>query len=563
MIVPREDGKLRGVRARVAELARADLLRLLYLGRLTLVSGILVGALWAWGQAEPQQTFLATVMFLAALLVTAGGYWHSHVQARPPSHNFRYGQVLFDVLLVTGIVHVTGGGESNFAWLYILVVSEGALLLPLPGGVLIGALSSILYFAAIFWGHAETLSASVLLQMGLFALVALVTGILGDRLRRAGMALGAVESELQRLKLDTGDILDTISAGVLTVDRSGHLAYMNPAAERLLAWSGRDLGGRNVLEAIEDRAPELVQCLRRGLEEGVTVSRHEAIATQNGDRVTLGISTTVRDSEGEDRVVTAIFQDITRLEKIEALNRRTDRLQAVAQLSAAMAHEIRNPLASIRSAVEQFSGPDLEEGDRRALIAMVVRESDRLSRLLSEFIEFSSVQVNRVDGVELEELLVECVAVVRKHPDAERRGVAIALDPVPDRLMIPADGDLLHRALFNLLLNAVQFSPEGGTVRLTAEDLRGRPGTAGVEVPDPVRIRISDQGCGMAPDVVARIFDPFFTTRQGGTGLGLTIVHRAVEAHRGVILAESPRDGGAEFNMYLPGSPIQGGAREP
>ncbi len=542
------------LRRRIDSLATADLLRLLYVGRLSVVSGILAGALWAWGQAEPEQTFLATLMFVTALLVTGGGYFYSHVQARAPSRDFLYGQVLFDVLLVTGIVHVTGGGESDFAWLYILVISEGALLLPLPGGVLIGALSSILYFAAIVWGHAETLSGSVLLQMALFTVVALATGVVGDRLRRAGLALGVVRTELRRLRLDTSEILGTISTGVMTVDGEGRLAYMNPAARSLLAWEGREMDGGRVLRQIGEVSPGLEELLQVGLREGTPVSRNEVSAARDGDRVTLGVSTTVRGSDPEERTVTAIFQDITRLEKIESLNRRTERLEAVAQLAAAMAHEIRNPLASIRSAVEQFSTPGLEDGDREELTGMVVTESERLSRLLSDFIELSWVRIKRVDGIAVEELLGECVALVRKHPEVERRGVRVDLDPIPQRLTIPGDADLLHRALFNLLLNAVQFSPEGGTVRVSAEDIRDAPPTPGVEVDTPVRIRVRDEGRGFGPGEAARIFDPFFTTREGGTGLGLTVVHRAVEAHHGVVFAESPESGGAEFHLYLPGS---------
>jgi two-component system, NtrC family, sensor histidine kinase PilS len=533
---------------------RRNILSWVYLGRIALVSGILLAALLVWGQARADQTFLATVMFAVALGVTAAGAWYTHLLKREPGRTFLYGQVTFDVLLVTGVVHVTGGSASNLAWLYILVIAEGALLLPLPGGVLIGGLAAVLYAGDIVWGHAASVTGAVALQVSLFAVVAILIGLLGDRVRRAGMALGAVESELRRLRVDTSEILTSIDTGVLTVDGDERLVYMNPAAEVILGMDARQWHEAPVVDAIAEVSPGLADHLRRAVREGTAQSRHKALAQRDGARVILGIGMTVRDEEGGRRSVTAIFQDITDPERIDALNRRNERLEAVAELSAAMAHEIKNPLSSIRSAVEQFQRPSLAESDRDLLIRMVVRESDRLSRLLSDFIDFSRVRLGHLKPVELRRLVRECANVVRRHPDAEDRKVTVdVISPAGDEVWIPGDEDLLHRAVFNLVLNGVQFSPKGGTVKVEVEDLRtGIEGKA-VGVDHPVRLRIRDQGPGISPEDAERIFDPFYTTRDGGSGLGLAVVHRAVEAHKGRILADSPGGGGAEFTLYLPG----------
>ncbi|HUF75313.1 MAG TPA: hypothetical protein VMM35_03500, partial [Longimicrobiales bacterium] len=178
-----------------------DLLGWLYVGRLTLISGILAGALLIWFEASTQDTLVVVVMFIFAVVVTASSFWYTHGLGGRPSENFLYAQVVLDVLLVTGIVHVTGGPESGFASVYILVISAGALLLPLPGGVLIGGLVSIVYFADLAWGHQGTFTLDVALRIGLFSVVALITGVVGDRLRRAGQALGAVASQLHQLRL--------------------------------------------------------------------------------------------------------------------------------------------------------------------------------------------------------------------------------------------------------------------------------------------------------------------------------------------------------------------------
>lgn len=520
--------------------------------------GILVGALRMWADARPEQTFVATVMFVLALAVTGPSFWYTHVRGTTPGENFAYVQVIFDALLVTAIVHITGGGESSFAPLYILVISIGALLLPLPGGVLVGALASILYFADIVWVHSETLSGSVTLQIGLFAVVALITGWVGDRVRRAGLALGAVESELRQLRLDTGDILANIATGVLTVDGSGRLVYLNPAGEALLGLRAQQWMGAPVLSAVDEVAPGMGSMLRRSIEQRTPVNRFKTATRRNESDVTLGVSTAVLErGADEPPSVTAIFQDITDQERLELLDRRNERLQAVAELAASLAHEIKNPLASIRSAVEQIAKPSLEQADRTTLQRLVVGESERLSRLLSEFIEFSALRMGERAEVDLSRLIRDCISLVRQHPDAGDE-VRITEEGLEGTLYIPGDADLLHRAVFNLVLNAVQFAGADGEVVVSLSDDSDDPYPRGTSIPSPVRLTVRDTGPGIDPEEVPRIFDPFYTTRGGGSGLGLAVVHRTVEAHRGAIFVEEAPGGGAQFVIFVPGGAPRG-----
>ena len=536
-------------------LRRGNVLRWIYLGRLTLASGILVAALLVWRSAEPTQTLIATVMFLSAVGVTSISFWHTQLRDRDPSDNFVFLQVIFDALLVTAIVHVTGGADSPFAFLYILVISYGSLLLPLPGGVLVGVLATVLFMVDAVWLHLDTFRLEVVLQMGLFATVALVTGLLGDRLRRAGLALGQMESALRQLRLDTGDILANISTGVLTVDVGGRLMYLNPAGETLLGLSFQQWRGREVVEAVETVAPGMGSVLEASLVKGQPVARFRSVAEKNGTEVVLGISTTVLEREGGSAPsVTAIFQDITGQERINALNRRTERLEAVAELSASLAHEIKNPLASIRSAVEQLSGSDLDAGDRKILQRLVISESERLSRLLSSFIEYSVLRMGNSGQVDLGALARDCVTLVSKHPEMGI-GVRILESGLDREVRVPGDADLLHRAIFNLVLNAAQFAGPAGIVRVMLENQEECAEAIGTDVKSPVCLRVSDSGPGVKPEELARIFDPFFSSRVGGSGLGLAVVHRAVEAHTGAVLVDEGPEGGAEFRIFLPGTP--------
>ena len=203
---------------------------------MALATGILVGMIVAWSSATPQATLVATLLFLVTLGFTIGSAWHTELRGRPSGRNFMYAQVLFDAALVTTVIYITSSAtEMSFAPLYILVITEGAFLLPLPGGVLIGALSSILYLAGLVWGRPEAMPLiTVYLQIGLFAVVALIMGWGGDRVQRTWLAAGRVESELARLRRDTEDILTNISTGVLTVVEGGRLGYLNTAGEGFL-----------------------------------------------------------------------------------------------------------------------------------------------------------------------------------------------------------------------------------------------------------------------------------------------------------------------------------------
>jgi two-component system sensor histidine kinase PilS (NtrC family) len=531
-----------------------NLLRWLYVGRLTLVSGILAGALLIWNEARSQDTRIVVVMFVVALAATVASFWVTELQGKEPSEEFLYAHVVLDVLLVTGIVHVTGGPASGFASIYILVICAGALLLPLPGGVLIGGLVSIVYFADLAWGHQGTFTLDVALRILLFSVVAVITGLVGDRVRRAGQALGAVASQLQQLRLDTGDILANLSTGVITVTGEGRLAYANPAAAALLAVDLHDRVGRPILEDLDRIAPGLGRILERVIRTRRSVARARAQAVRDRGTIQLGVSTAVLErGENELPSVTALFQDITDTERLEELNVRAERLEAVAALSASLAHEIKNPLASIRSAVEQLGKNRIAQADRAVLERLVLTESDRLSRLLSEFLEFSGLKMSAREQLDLRAVVRGCLMIAKQHPDLA--SVEIVEELPHDSLWVVGDTDLLHRAIFNLVLNGAQSAGAGGRVTVSLADEGDHPRPRGTDIEHPVRLTVADNGPGIAPEVVARIFDPFFTTKPKGSGLGLAVVHRAVEAHQGATFVERAPEGGAQFVIFLPRTP--------
>ena len=532
------------------------LLRWIYIGRLSISVAIFLAAVLVWTRADTVNLLIASLTFALTTAVTVASVAWSEIYKRPLRSTFLYLQSVFDLLLVTSVVHVTGGAVSQFAALYILVIASSTLLLPLGGGFLIAALGNVLYVADVIWAADTMLTMAVWLQLGVFVLVALGSGYLSVLLRREGEGKALLVAELLHLRLQADDILRNIRSGVLTVDSEGRLLYANPMAEQMLELNLLGQLGQPIVEQLEEIAPELAHALQRSIRDRVRTTRAEGIVHTSAGDFSVGVTTTYTEGDGQrtNRTTTAIFQDISDVKRMEALRLRAERLEGVAELSAALAHEIKNPLASIRSAIEQLSRIPRANDDERTLSALVLRESDRLSRLLTEFLDFARVRVARSDRVDIGEIVRAAVTLASSHPD-RRDGMRVTYAvPSTGSLVVEGDEDLLHRAVFNLALNAVQASPDSGEVRVEAMLLDNAgdamPFGAGFEA-GSIAVRVSDQGTGIPEGIRERLFDPFFTTKQGGSGLGLAVVHRAIEAHRGLVFFDS-KPGGTRFTVILP-----------
>jgi signal transduction histidine kinase len=425
--------------------ARERVLRVLYLGRLAVATAIFVAAIAVWRRADSSATLVATLTFIAALFFTSGSMFYSLRRESIEGDGFYYLQTIFDLLLVTMVVHVTQtGAPSQLSPLYILVIAVSALLLPPAGVLLIAMLGDVLYFSVTIVDRVTAFDVQILVQLGIFGAVALGCGYIGARLREAHAGREEMAAELAAFRLREADI--------------------------------------------------------------------------------------------------------------ERLHTRAERLEAVAELSASLAHEIKNPLASIRSAAELLAKVPGADDDTRTLTKLVQRESDRLSRLLSEFLDFARTGVTSVRRVDIVDVARHAAALVARHPDKPSNVTIREVFPSTS-LVVVGDDDLLHRAIFNLLLNAVQASPPGGEVKLEAAELSHHqlPPQAERFTRGALMLQITDQGSGIAESIRERLFEPFVTTRVGGTGLGLSIVHRAVEAHHGFILVDSNgKAPGTKFTMILP-----------
>jgi two-component system, NtrC family, sensor histidine kinase PilS len=535
------------------------MLRWVWLGRLVLACAILVAAVVVWNRAAPRDTLVATLSFAVAVLATVASAMYGEIDRRPPGA-FYYGlQCTVDLLLVTAIVHVTGGWSSQFAALYILVIASGALLLPFRGTVAVAAGACAFYTLDVLWLRPGASYLGVGIQLAVFGIVGIGAGFIASRLRQAGVGRAALAAQLVTVQLEAADILRTIRSGILTIDAQGRLLYANPAASELLGVDLRTFTSGPVLDTIHGIAPQLATVLAATARDRVRTTRAEGIIHRERGDIEIGVTTTVADDPRPDGGVsaTAIFQDISDSKRVQQLHVRAERLQAVAELSASLAHEIRNPLASIRSATEQLARrraarADEQDDDERVLHGLVVREADRLSRLLADFLDFARARLTRVATLNIGAVVHTAAMLAASHPD-RRTGVDVQVDIGEDLPLIDGDEDLVHRAVFNLVLNAVQAVEENGHVfvdvhRHASTDPRSPVTPLDGEL---LAISVTDDGPGIPPELRTRLFEPFVTGKAGGSGLGLPVVHRAVEAHRGTVVVDSLARG-TRFTILLP-----------
>lgn len=483
--------------------------------------------------------------------------------------------LVFDLLIISSVVDSTGSLGSQFTFLYILLILEAGVFLQRSGAVMWATISSLAYLLlGMFrtWGEGplfseglvggEPLESSVHLlldlffPLSLFYFVALAIGYISTRLNIASRKVSDLGREFTRLSLESSDILYHIPTGVMTCDMSGRLIYLNPAGLEILRLDEDGFIGYPVEVALREHHDELRKMIEWTIRERSPIVRGEAILgrTQEGEPVHLGISTSLlHDLSGEGIGVTAIFQDISHLKRLETLSQRALRLEAFTELSASMAHEIRTPLTTIRSSLELLEGSTRDD-ERKKLIAVVRKESVRLSQLLEDFLGFARVRIREWKPVDLLELVREVEVLLRVRPEFASR-IVVRCDGFrgEGKDIVWGDPELLKQVFLNLFTNASEAIMGQGHVRVRMEQVgaQSRPGKDGGEGFQTVLIE--DDGPGFSEEASAKAFDPFFTTKRAGSGLGLSISQRIIEAHGGTIeLVSSRRDTGGCIAIRLP-----------
>ena len=467
-----------------------------------------------------------------------------------------YLQTSGDILLVTVLTHITGGIDSGFSLLYHLTIISASIILYRRGGYLAASLSSILYGAMLDMQYYNVLSfvrsqnftaAQVLYQVFIsilsFYIVAFLSGTLSERLRKTRQELREKNVDFEDLRVLQEHILRSVGSGICTMDLQGNIASWNPAAEQITGYT---------LGEIKGRWKEVFGDSIKGIFGHTDALRDRpfrfngGIVKKDGSPAVLGMTASLlKDDANTVRGIILIFHDITKMVEMEEQVRRQERLASVGSFAAGIAHEIRNPLASLSGSIQVLQGELDLKGDDKRLMDIVVRETDRLNAIITEFLEYARPKTTQTENIELRSLLDETIMLLKNSRNFVE-GIRISRAVFP-HIVLKGDSQRLRQVFWNLLINACQAMPKGGAITISAS-----PFTHADDAAAWCEIVLSDTGQGIAPEHLDKIFDPFFTTKTGGTGLGLAIVHRIIEDHGGAIAVDSEPGNGTQFTIRLP-----------
>lgn len=473
-------------------------------------------------------------------------------------------QICIDVVLVTALVHYTGGIESLFAFVYIFPILAAAILLSRRSSLLLAGGSSILYGALIniqLYGltkRAQFLStgsaahdpAYALLQLfvnsAAFFLVALLESQLAKRLKEAGREVEARRVDLRNLRTLHQDIVEHIPSGVVTLDLDGKIVSLNRGAQRIIGVTAEQMRDRSWRETPLGEIKGLETFFSAPTSTFGGLSQELEIKRQDGQSVLIGISLTpMKSSDGVLVGLVGIFQDLTERKKTEARLRQADRLAMAGQLAAGLAHEVRNPLAAISGFIELMK----EEGTARPqLLDIILREAERLKLVTGQFLDFAKPTLLSQRQCNVVALVAEAVSLLERSCDSAHP-VTFSIQREAEEVMVAGDPEQLKQALWNLGLNAIQAMQMGGQLgfAIRRQGPKNGDGWVGIE--------LTDTGRGIPPGEVERIFDPFYTTRPGGTGLGLAITQKIIDSLGGRIEVTSQEGGGSTFRVLLRQAP--------
>jgi two-component system sensor histidine kinase PilS (NtrC family) len=498
---------------------------------------------------------------------------------------FAWVQLVFDLCAVTVLVHMTGGIESSFSSLYMLVIISSALLLNRRASLLTasactlayGLLLDLQYFGWISPLQLVTVSGqqrdsgtyffSILMNTAGFFLVGFLAGYLVEELHRSGRRVREREKDLSELAILHGCIVRSMSSGLLTIDLDGGIIFSNNAGEQILGMKSTQIAGRHLTDIFSEiDMPGLAQ--GRAQEGTKPPARLETVYTHpTGAKITIGYSASILQDENAKAFGWIInFIDMTKLKTIEEHIQRMERLVIAGRFAAEIAHEIKNPLAAMSGAMQMLQGEVGQNELNKKLMGIVLREIERINGLVGEFLWMAkgSPKSAQVEDVAVCPVIEEIIALLRARKQlAATHSIRTDFEAAP---IVAIDPNHLQRVLWNLLVNALEAMPQGGelSIRVAAldqsdegspEHVRSLTNRRQKNGGGAVRIDIGDTGPGIAKEALKRIFDPFFTTKSNGTGLGLSIAYQLVEKAGGRIEVSGSEPGrNTVFSLFFPES---------
>lgn len=470
---------------------------------------------------------------IAGVLIRQGG------RAGVVSHFF----TVWDLLFSASLVAITGIAHSPFVPLFIIAIvggifflRTGELFLTASGAaILMGSLVDLQYYGYLdvdlFHIRAISLEEAfytVFSNVGAFFLAAILSAALVRRLTTAEKAREQISLDYRELEKLNRAILENIQAGIIVVNQGGRIRLFNRAASLITGYT---------LEQVYNKdAFVLFPGLKGEQEEFGEIGRGEFIfLPTNGSEKVLGFNSNILAQEGSEIRYLITFRDLTEIKRLENHLKRRDRMVSLGRLASGLAHEIRNPLASLSGSAQFLAQSENPSGDRGRLLRLIEREADRLNKLLSDFLEFARPVDPGDDRVDILLTVQDVFALLAS--DCRCQGVKLVLEH-RSGVCWRGDAAQLRQVIWNLVLNGCEACDGKGMVRVSSESA--------------AEIVVEDSGAGIAPDLRDQIFEPFFTRKERGTGLGLAKVHSIIQAHDGLIYVDQSELGGAAFRIQLP-----------
>ena len=483
-------------------------------------------------------------------------------------------QLAGDALVTSGFIAVTGGINSLFSLLYVLPIIAASMLQRRSSAMMVATLCSLMYgvivliqygridvAAAAFWlrGPAVALPSgwaaqyTVATNVFAFLAVAVLSGSLAESLRRTGASLERASAELANVQAFNQHVIDSLTSGLLTTDYDGRVLTLNRGAETIIGHPASSLVGRHVNEVLQ-LPPDLVGALETRL-DGVR-SRRADYQFRTGDnrQIDIGLSATHLVTSSGRAGYLFTFQDVTEMRRLEREARVRQRLAAVGEMAAGIAHEIRNPLASMSGSIQVLRQELLLNDEQAQLMDIVVRESDRLSDTIRSFLAYARPQRSSLERFDVGALLNDVALLLRNSTEVADDHIVVVQVP-GEEVWYEADESQIRQIVWNLATNGLRAMPDGGCLTLTAslEEQPGRGRGAGQGGPDVV-LRVRDEGVGIPEEELDGMFQPFHGSFARGSGLGLAIVHRIVSDYSGEIRVTSKPGTGTAVEVRLPGT---------
>jgi two-component system sensor histidine kinase PilS (NtrC family) len=495
-------------------------------------------------------TYALSVFYIATLRYTERHAWLVDLQ---------FGA---DALLVSAFIHVTGGITSNFSSLYLLPIIAASMIRYRRVAVQLAAFSAVMYLALVAVQYidvdlplarrfspvvdlpsARVAQYTVAINLGGFIAVALLAGSLADSLRSAGARLEDASHRIRDLRAFNEYVINSLLSGLITTDQDGRILTFNRAASTIIGVPASHVVGRDVIEVMQ--MSETV----RGRIDGLTIGRSLKIdcqyRTAHGRTIDIGLTaSTLILPEGGTGYIWS-FQDVTDVRRLERDARLRQRLAAVGEMAAGIAHEIRNPLASMSGSIQVLRQELPLSEDQAQLMDIVLKESERLNDTIRSFLAYARPQRTSMARLDMRKMLQDTALLLRNSAEVQPHHV-IDVEVPAEPVWCEADENQIRQIVWNLATNGVRAMAAGGYLRMSVATEREQAGD------EWVVLAVQDEGCGIAPEDIEGIFQPFRSSFERGTGLGLATVHRVVTDYNGTINVASRVGVGTTMSVRLP-----------